>query len=452
MSKHKTFTSLAGLVMLALLASACAPAATPTPVVVEKEKPVEVTKVVEKPVEVTKQVVVTATPAPPGPVTITFWHAYNPVETQTLVEKVIPAFEKQFPNIKVEQQAVPYDEFHKKLLTAIAGGTAPDVIRSDIIWVPEFAEMGALVALDELMPDFATLKAKVFAGPLSTNFWKGHYYGLPLDTNTRALMWNKEMYDAAGVSAPPKTMDEFLDMCQKIKALGKDKYCFADGGTYAWAVNPWIWSFGGDITDPAITKATGYLNGPDTVAAYEFLLNLYKNGYLSPSILGGGVGTSDGYAKDMYANLLEGPWMPAIFREQYPQKTIHWALMPAGKGGSISVVGGEDIVMFQQSKNKEAAAEFIRFMLSPETQFTMATVGQVPVRTDVVDQATKEQPYFAIFFEQLKTAKARTPHPAWPKMEDILTSAGQAILRGEKTPQAALDEAAQKIDAILGAK
>jgi len=292
----------------------------------------------------------------------------------------------------------------------------------------------------------------VFAGPLSTNFWKGHYYGLPLDTNTRALMWNKEMYDAAGVSAPPKTMDEFLDMCQKIKALGKDKYCFADGGTYAWAVNPWIWSFGGDITDPAITKATGYLNGPDTVAAYEFLLNLYKNGYLSPSILGGGVGTSDGYAKDMYANLLEGPWMPAIFREQYPQKTIHWALMPAGKGGSISVVGGEDIVMFQQSKNKEAAAEFIRFMLSPETQLTMATVGQVPVRTDVVDQATKEQPYFAIFFEQLKTAKARTPHPAWPKMEDILTSAGQAILRGEKTPQAALDEAAQKIDAILGAK
>jgi multiple sugar transport system substrate-binding protein len=82
----------------------------------------------------------------------------------------------------------------------------------------------------------------------------------------------------------------------------------------------------------------------------------------------------------------------------------------------------------------------------------MATVGQVPVRTDVVDQATKEQPYFATFLEQLKTAKARTPHPAWPKMEDILTSAGQAILRGEKTPQAALDEAAKKIDAILGAK
>jgi len=64
----------------------------------------------------------------------------------------------------------------------------------------------------------------------------------------------------------------------------------------------------------------------------------------------------------------------------------------------------------------------------------------------------QRSPYFATFLEQLKTAKARTPHPAWPKMEDILTSAGQAILRGEKTPQAALDEAAKKIDAILGAK
>lgn len=447
MSKHKTFTfpALAGLVMLALLIAACAPAATPSPQVVKEtvEVPVKETVVVTEMVAVTPS---------PGPVTISFWHGYNPVETKALTEKVIPAFEKKFPNIKVQQQAVPYDEFRKKLLTAIAGGTAPDVIRSDIIWVPEFAEMGALVALDELMPDFATLKAQVFEGPLSTNFWKGKYYGLPLDTNTRVLMWNKEMYDAAGVGAPPKTMDEFLEVCEKIKALGEDKYCFADGGTYAWAVNPWIWSFGGDITDPEITKATGYLNGPDTVAAYEFLLNLYKNGYLSPSILGGGIGTGDGYAKDIYANLLEGPWMPAIFKEQYPQKTIQWALMPAGKGGSISVVGGENIVMFQQSKNKDAAAEFIRFMLSPETQLTMATVGQVPVRTDITEQAAKEQPYFAVFFEQLKTAKARTPHPAWPKMEDILTSAGQAILRGEKTPQAALDEAAQKIDALLGAK
>jgi multiple sugar transport system substrate-binding protein len=79
----------------------------------------------------------------------------------------------------------------------------------------------------------------------------------------------------------------------------------------------------------------------------------------------------------------------------------------------------------------------------------MATVGQVPVRTDVVEQATKEQPYFAIFFEQLKTAKARLPHPNWPKIEDLLTSTGQAILRAEKSAKEALDELAPKVDSLL---
>ncbi len=454
MNARKAFLLLIVLVVLALVVIACGPAATPTPQVIKET--VVVTQVVEKPgekvvetkiVEVEK--VVTPTPQPEGPVTIAFWHAYNPVETEMLTKKVIPAFEEKYPNIKVEAQAVPYNEFRKKLLTAIAGGTAPDLIRSDIIWVPELADMGALVALDELMPDFDEYKDQVFPGPLSTNYWKGHYYGLPLDTNTRILMWNKEMYEAAGITEPPTTIDEFLAVCEKIKSLGEDKYCFADGGTYGWAVLPWIWSFGGSLTDPDMTTASGYVNSPATVAAYEFLKELLDKGYLHPGILGGGVDTSGGYAQDQIANLLEGPWMPAIFEAQYPDKEIQWALMPAGDGGSISVVGGEDIVMFQQSQHKEAAAEFIRFMLSPEVQLMMADVGQVPVRMDVTDEAVQKQPYFALFFEQLKTAKARLPHPNWPKIEDLLTSTGQAILRGEKGAQEALDELAPKIDSLL---
>src|SRR5690606_36046300 len=103
----------------------------------------------------------------------------------------------------------PYDEFRKKLLTSMAGGTAPDLIRADIAWVPEFAELGALARLDEVMPDFDDYAGKVFPGPLSTNLWKGNYYGLPLDTNTRLLLWNKQMYEAAGLSEPPATIEEF---------------------------------------------------------------------------------------------------------------------------------------------------------------------------------------------------------------------------------------------------
>ncbi|HIC88216.1 MAG TPA: extracellular solute-binding protein [Anaerolineae bacterium] len=437
MTSRKSFLLLAVLAFTALLLTAC-PAATPA---VVKEK-----------VVVEKEVVVTATPVPKGPVTITFWHAYNEVspENKMLVETLIPMFEASHPNIKVESQAVPYNEFRQKLLTSMAGGVAPDLIRSDIIWVPELADMGALVALDEAMPDFEDYKAKVFPGPLSTNFWQGHYYGLPLDTNTRVWFWNKEMYEAAGIPEPPKTIDDVMAQCDKIKALGEDKYVFADGGTYAWAVLPWIWSFGGAVTDPDITTATGYLNGSGTVAAYQFWLDMYKQGCLSPSVLGSGVDAGTGYAQDIYANYLDGPWMYPIYEAQFPNKQLHATLMPAGPGGSISVVGGEDIVLFQQSKHKEEAMEFIRFALSPEYQLKMAETGQLMVLTELLESDyIKNHPYYGIFLEQLKTAKARTPHPAWTKMDEIITNAGQAILREEKGVQEALDEAAAEIDALL---
>jgi multiple sugar transport system substrate-binding protein len=460
--KHLMSLIMAGLVMLALV-TACAPAATP--VVVEKEKVVEKPvpqtvivekeKVVEKPVvqtvivekEKPVEVVVTPTSAPAGPVKISFWHIYSEAEMNTLEQTLIPKFEATHPNVTVESVQIPYNEFRRKLLTSIAGGSAPDLIRSDIIWVPEFAYMGALVALDELMPDFGTYKNAVFPGPLSTNYLSGHYYGLPLDTNCRVLVYNSAMFEAAGIATPPKTMDEFLADCQKIKALGEGKYCFADGGTYAWAVNPWIWSFGGDVTDPDITVATGYLNGPKTKAAYEFLKGLVDDGYMHPGILGGGVDTWGGFGNDEIAMILEGPWFPTIFGTE---KEYGFALMPAGPGGPISVVGGEDIVMFQQSQHKDEAAEFIRFMLSEESQLAMAEVGQMPVLSALLDtEYMKNHPYYGIFLEQLKTARARTPHPNFTKIEEVYNLAGGTYLRGEASFEKAFGDAAATIDGLL---
>jgi multiple sugar transport system substrate-binding protein len=332
----------------------------------------------------------------------------------------------------------------------MAGGTAPDVIRADIIWVPEFADMGALAALDEVMPDFAQLKDAVFPGPLSTNFYKDHYYGLPLDTNTRVLVYNKGMFEKAGIQNPPTTIDEFLADCEKIHALGPETYCFADGGTYAWAVNPWIWSFGGDVTDAAITKATGYLDGPDSKAAYEFLKTLVDKGYIHPGILGGGVDSWGAFGNGQVAMLLEGPWFPPAFDQQFPDVKYGFALMPAGKGGSVSVVGGEDIIMFQQSKYKEAAAEFIRYMLSEEVQLKWATVGQMPVLKSANESDTiKNHKFFGIFLEQLKAAKARTPSPVWTKMEDTYNQAGVAFLSGKQSFEESIGAAAKAIDGFL---
>lgn len=388
-----------------------------------------------------------------SPAAITFWHAYSVHETAMLEKTLIPMFEKAHPNIKVKSIAIPYDQLHQKVLTSVAGGIAPDVMRADIIWVPEFAELGLLVPLNKEFPDeFNKLKMYMLPGPLSTNLWKGDYYGLPLDTNTRILFWNKPLFDAAGLKNPPTTWEEFAAACEKLtkKEGGQTvQWGFAESGTDPWHILPWIWSGGGDVTDPKITKASGYINGPASVETLTFLVDLFKKGYISPSLLGGGLGTFEGFAQGKYAMIIDGPWTYPIFEAQYPNVKLYPALIPAKKA-SISVVGGEDIVIFSQSKYKKEAWEFVKFMLSKTAQLKMAETGQMPILKTITEaELNKVKPYYGTFLRQLKTAKARTPHPAWPKIQDILNTQFAAAFRGEKTPKQALDEAAIKIDALL---
>ncbi len=387
---------------------------------------------------------------------VVFWTTYNTVspEFETLQNVVIPNFQKQHPNVTVEAQALPYDETRQKLLASVAGGEAPDLVRADIVWVPELAALGALVKLDEFMPDFNDYKAQMFEGPMATNYYDGHYYGLPLDTNTRVMFGNDALLKEAGITAMPTSFDELTQACEKIKALGRaDTYCFADGGTYAWAITPWIWSAGGNITDDKFTTASGFINSEGTVKAATMLRDMLKGGELSPAMIGASdMGANDAFAQGKVAFILDGPWAVPSFQKQFPDLKYSLATFPTGPTGvSSSVIGGENIVITEGSKNKEAAAAFLRYMLSEEAQIAMAKTGQMPVLKSLT--GNKEMPeYFPVFQKQLETAKPRTPHPAWPKVEETLGNAFQQVLREEKEPKIALDEAAVTADEYLTGK
>lgn len=384
-------------------------------------------------------------------VTITFWHTYNEVspENATLTDTLIPMFEAEHPNIHVESVPYPYDGFRQALLTSAAGGEGPDLVRLDIIWSPEFAEQGILMNLSDSMPDFNTYADAVFPGPLSTNMYDGSYYGLPLDTNTRVFIYNPAVLAAAGVDVP-ETMDDLSAACDAVTGMGDGYYLFSDGGTSGWNLLPWIWSFGGDITDENITTSTGYVNGEQTVAAIQFLADMISNGCFSDGFIGSGIDTWGGYFGGTIASMLEGPWLYPTAESQYPDFEIGAALMPAGDGGHISVVGGENIVISASSQHPEEAMEFLRFTQSAEYQLAMSEVGQLTVLSALLDDPYfTDHPYYGIFLEQLQTARARTPHPAYTEIESILSDAAQLALRGEMSAQEAMDLAAEEIDSLL---
>jgi multiple sugar transport system substrate-binding protein len=375
---------------------------------------------------------------------ITFWHTYNTdgPENKQLTGVVIPAFERKCPNITVDAVVMPYDGLHDNLVTAVAGGGLPDVMRMDIIWTPEFAKLGALTALDA-MPGFDQLKSSVFPGPLATNVYQGKYYGLPLDTNTQVLVYNKALVPNA-----PTTLDEVRAAAEALKGQ-KDKWGLALGGDGPWNVFPWFWTAGGQVTSDDYSKATGYLDSEASVTALQWLVDMQNDGLLGPSSTGKKPDSWGGFKGGNYGMVSDGPWFfPIIGQPMGPD--VVGVPMPTGPGGSVSVVGGENLVTFASSPNQEADWAFSQFMLSDEAQQAMATVGQIPAsRSAAASVAVTSVPYLAPFMTQLETARPRTVTPAWPQVDKILTDAFDAALRGTKTASQALHDAAAEIDPLL---
>jgi multiple sugar transport system substrate-binding protein len=425
---------------LAMLLTACKPAETPT---VEIQEPEPEEAVATTAPEPTKE-----EPAEAEPVTISYWHTMSDPETEQL-EKVVEAFEAENPGIKVQTTRYAWDDFKPALLTALAGGEVPDTVRMDIIWVPEFANMEALKQLDGVMEGFDQIASATFPGPLSTNYWNGHYYGLPQNTNTQVLLWNTEMFEAAGIAEPPATIEEFKEDACILSNPGEEQYGYALGGTYFWAPAPIFYAMGGKVVDEGITTASGYINGPESVAAFSMLKDLYDQGCISPNLLGGGIGTADGHASGKYAMIIDGPWMVDIYKGNYPDFEVSFVRVPTGPDGTTSsVVGGEDVVIFADSGHPEEAMKWAAFLLSEDAQRTMAEVGVIPTLSSLIGDPSMPE-YFGVFLDQLETAQARVPHPAWSDMDNAINNAFQRMLRGDQTPQEALDQAAEEINLLL---
>ncbi|KRE49014.1 extracellular solute-binding protein [Paenibacillus sp. Soil522] len=386
-------------------------------------------------------------------VTIEYWHTYSDQEEKVLTDEIKPLFEKENPGIELKLTRMPYEGLKEQVIAGVAGDAAPDLMRMDIIWVPEFAKMGALQDASK-NDGFDELKANSFEAPMETNAYNGGYYGVPVNTNTKIAIYNKAVLDEIGVNAAPATMDEFVEAAKLAVAKGKPGG-IGIGGANVWAASPYFWSLGGSLTNEDYTKADGYLNSPESVKALETIVQWNKDGLVTPTILGGEPGAWDGMKNNDYMMIDDGPWFFSILMNEVesafkPLEQTVRGLIPAGAGGSRSVVGGEDLVIFANSKHPQEAWTFAKWMLGDEPQKIMSKLGLIPTnKTAANDPAFLEQPFVTEYVKQLETALPRTPIPQYGEMEGIVNLAFEKAIRGELSPKEALDEAAKNIEAIL---
>lgn len=300
---------------------------------------------------------------------------------------------------------------------------------------------------------FEDVKNSVFEGPMSTNLYEGAYYGLPVNTNTKIAIYNKAALAEAGLTEAPKTMDEYVKAAVALKAKGK--YGIGASGIHAWGLLPYFWSLGGKLTNDDYTQVEGFLNSPESVTALETIVDWNNKGLVIPALLGGEPGAWDGIKSGEYAMIDDGPWFFSILMndKENPFDVLNntvRGLIPEGPGGSRSVIGGEDLVIFANSKHPKEAWTFAKWMLTEEPQKLMAKTGLIPTNKAAAE-AMKEMdiPFIAEYVKQLETALPRTPIPQWGEMETIFNLACEKAIRGEQSPKDALDDAAKQIQALL---
>jgi multiple sugar transport system substrate-binding protein len=387
-------------------------------------------------------------------VTLKFWNAYNNVtETPVLNKIVIPRFEKENPGIKVEDVNLPYNGLEQKFIAASAAGNPPDLMRSDIAWMPQLASQGTLLEVSKY-PWFAPLKAAALAGPLSTTAYKGSYYGLPDDTNTQVLFWNKSDFAAAGISGPPTTLNELYQDAQKLTVPSKGQYGLGVDSTDIWNVGPYIWSTGGGFTNPALTSATNYIDGPGTYDALNHLVDLLKAGDIWSDFRGGAgaVGGETGFAAGTYAMLYDGPWGVGTYAKSKPKPNYGLAPLPTGAGGSASVVGGEDLAIAAGGKNLADTIKFAQYLSSPFAQIAMAKAGDMSVyKTDAAAEV-KAKPFLKVFAQQLLTAKARPVTEAYSTLDSDFSAELQKVLAGKESLKNGLDAATKSANTALASR
>ncbi|QNP73070.1 extracellular solute-binding protein [Streptomyces roseirectus] len=353
-----------------------------------------------------------------GPTTITWWDTSNATNEAPTYQALIKQFEAANKDVKVKYVNVPFDQAQNKFDTAAGASGAPDVLRSEVGWTPAFAKKGYFLPLDgtEALADQAKFKPNL----LEQAKYDGKTYGVPLVTDTLALVYNKGLFAKAGVAAP-KTWDELKAAAATIKdKTGVDGYW---GSTQAYYAQTFLYGEGTDTVDAAAKKIT--VNSPAAKKGYGTWLSLFDGKGLHKADT-----TADAYAhiQDAFvggkvAAIIQGPWEITNFYKGTAFKdkaNLGIATVPAGSTGKAGApTGGHNLSVYAGSdKSHQAAAlKFVHFMTSAAAQATIAQKNStLPTRDDAYTAAVKADPGIAGFQTVLSAAQ---PRPALPEYSSL---------------------------------
>ncbi|QQO09108.1 ABC transporter substrate-binding protein [Breznakiella homolactica] len=388
-----------------------------------------------------------------GKTTVVFWNGYTGPDRPVL-EKIVEDYNNAQDSVIIKMEIMPWDTLFQKLMPALIAGNGPDLIAMSVGRYAEYAQAGKLANLDSMLAQSKDLSATdLVPGLMDAGIFGGTRYAMPMSFAAIVMYYNKAMFREAGLNPdnPPKTMAELQNAWGRL--IKKDasgqvtQYAQAVGVKSTVAMVPiFMWMYGADY----LKDGKSVLNTAQARQAMTVLADAYKLG-LSPVGLTGQE-ADNLFAAGKAAIEFNGPWAINGFRNAGIDLGI--AEVPAGPAAHVTWGGDTVLSITADSKVKEAAWAFIEHWNSAETQRTWAlNVGFPPTRTDMGNdtELLKGNPDIVYF---LRSAQyARIFLPAEPKAnridEEILVPLYESVFRGLKTPEAALAEAHEKLNALM---
>ena len=361
----------------------------------------------------------------------------------TKLSTLADAFTKANPGVKVSVTPVDWGQAVAKLQTAIAGNTTPDVSQMGTDMMGQF---GATGAFEPVPSDIAS--STYFESAWNTNDVAGVVSGVPWYVETRLLYYRTDIAEKAGITSPPATWDDLMAMAKAMKEKGGSKFGISLGTKNWQEYFPFLWQNGGDVVDASGNPA---LNSPQAVEALTFYDSFFKAG-LTPKSVPEGFDITPAFVKGDNPMFFSGPWhLGLIDTAGGADFKTKWAIAPMPKKVTgTSFLGGSNVVVFKNSKNKDAAWAFVKFLSDPKTQalwYTTAT--DLPaVQAGWDDPTVKSDPNVALFGEQLKDTKAQPVSATWSELSSALNDTLEKMTTGGMEPQAAADQMQKDAESI----
>ncbi|MFB7311201.1 extracellular solute-binding protein [Streptomyces sp. NPDC056192] len=369
--------------------------------------------------------------------TVTWWDTSTVGSEDKVFKKIAEDFEKQHPKVDVKYVNVPFGEAQNKFKNAAQSGSgAPDVIRSEVAWTPEFADLGYLAPLDGTP---ALQKADDFLKQAAASTkYNGKTYAVPQVIDSMGIFYNKKIFKEAGVEVPT-TVDQLKTVSKTIKEKTGKTGLYLRGDDAYWFLS-FLYGEGGDLVDASTKSVT--VDNPEGVKAMKVVKDLVDSGAAKTDATDGWENMQSSFKDGKVAMIINGPWAVAdtyAGAEFKDKANLGVAPVPAGSAAQGAPQGGHNLAVYAGSKNLDASYAFVDYMTSTKTQAQVTKeLNLLPTRTSAYsEEAVVDNEIVGFFKPVVETAVERPWIPETGSLFAPLVTEYTKVLTGQTTPEKA---------------